>query len=254
MKNQPLEMKIPTPEMIYPPTMSLGSDNFSSGRLIHDFRAFELSGFEEGVELKSYGLMQRLTNGPLDDIKTIRSIEGWRMRMRREFMGWGTTKGRDCWDYIPVDLRLWCDKSNPSPMWRETPVLFLWRCHLWQARLRGCRETPICPPDPEKEISLWDEDYGWIYTPIYNKVVWTRRNRFNFEDLPPDVAEYLQNDWIVRWENPSTPPIWDENYNPLDQVETRYRFDPWTGPENWFPTPLRKDKVLFRDWKKLQRT
>jgi hypothetical protein len=85
-------------------------------------------------------------------------------------------------------------------------------------------------------------------------VVWTRRNRFNFEDLPPDVSEYLQNDWIVRWENPSTPPIWDENYNPLDQVETRYRFDPWTGPENWFPTPLRKDKVLFRDWKKLQRT
>ena len=62
------------------------------------------------------------------------------------------------------------------------------------------------------------------------------------------------NDWIVRWKNPSTPTIWDEDYNAHGQMETSYPFDPWTGPENWIPTPMRKDKVLFREWKSLQRT
>lgn len=250
MKNQPLQMKIdPKDKTTFNVKIPVGSESSLFGLLIHDFAASDLGGFESGVELKTYRWMQEQTNGPMDDRQTVRSIEGWRMRMRREFLKWGTPGGRDCWDYIPVDLRLWCNQATPSAKWREIPVLFLWRCHLWQARLRGCDEVPICPPDPEKENSLWEEDYGWIYSPIDNKVIWTLESRSSFDQLPPNVAEYLANDWLVRLENPSTPPIWDRDYSALGEMENRYSFDEWTGPENWIPTPFLENKGLLERWR-----
>jgi hypothetical protein len=166
------------------------------------------------VELKTYTWMQDQTNGPLDAIKTARAIEGWRMRMRREFLEWGIGGEPDCWDYIPVSLREWCDTGNPSKLWKETPVLFLWGCHLWQSRLRGCVETPRTPRDPDEETSLWEEDYGWIYSPIDNMVVWNSDYQVSFGTLPEDVSEFLTRDWLLRLNLPSTPPIWDTAFSP----------------------------------------
>jgi hypothetical protein len=126
MKNNPLTMKIKTDDkksftIPIPP----GVENADFGLLVQDFASSELSGCEEGVELKTYTWMQDQTNGPLDAIKTARAIEGWRMRMRREFLEWEIGGETDCWDYIPVSLREWCDTGNPSKLWKETPVLFL---------------------------------------------------------------------------------------------------------------------------------
>jgi len=252
MKNQLLEMKInPNDKTTFNVKIPVGSESYGFGLLIHDFAASELSGSEEGVELKTYRWMQEQTHGTMDDRQIARSIEGWRMRMRRKFLEWGKVDGSDCWDYIPVDLRLWCDQANPSEKWRESPVLFLWRCHLWQARLRGCDEAPICPPILGDDDSLWEDDYGWLYGPIDNKVIWTLENRSSFDQLPSDVAEYLTKDWIVRLENPSASEIWDQDYNALGEMENEYRFDEWTGPENWIPTPFIEEKGLLEKWRSL---
>ena len=251
-KTNPPNMKIKTDDkksftIPIPP----GVENGDFGLLVQDFASSELSGCEEGVELKTYTWMQDQTNGPLDAIKTARAIEGWRMRMKREFLKWGIGGEPDCWDYIPVSLREWCDTGNPSKLWKETPVLFLWRCHLWQSRLRGCVETPRTPRDPDEETSLWEEDYGWIYSPIDNMVVWNSDYQVSFGTLPEDVSEFLTRDWLLRLNLPSTPPIWDTAYDALGQMETWYSFETWHGKENWIPDSLSTDEFIVEKWRSL---
>jgi hypothetical protein len=226
-------MKVdPTDQIV---NVGVGEENtFCFGLLDHDFAAFEISGFEEGVELKTYTWMQQQTNGPLNPSQTVRAIEGWRMRMRREFMDWGGEGKPDCWEYIPVALREWCDTQNDSPKWREHPVLFLWRCHLWQARLRGCREISRDSHKDEDESS-WEREFGWIYGPMDNRIVWSPRKRVPFRSIPESVAEFLRRDWLARMPDPLMPPVWDSAYEKRHKVDTRYSFKPWTGIENWIP-------------------
>jgi hypothetical protein len=236
MKTHPPVMKIDSNDKtVFSVEIPPGSERMPFGLLIHDFAAFELSGFEEGVELKTRRWMQEQTSGPLNERQTVRAIEGWRMRMRREFLGWGCEENPDSWNYIPVALREWRDMQNPSAKWRENPVLFLWRCQLWQARLRGCDERSALTPDPEEEMSSWEEEYGWIYAPIDNEVVWNPEKRVAFEKVPVDVAEFLIRDRELRNAAPHTPPIWDNDYEAHGQMEAFYRFEAWSGPENWTP-------------------
>jgi hypothetical protein len=236
MKTNPPTMTIdPNDSTTFSMKIPPGTENDLFGALLFDFADFELSGFETGVTLKTTRWMQEQTDGPLDARKTMRAIEGWRMRMRREFLGWGTPGKPDCWDYIPVALREWCDSENPSAKWREYPVLFLWRCHLWQARLRGCREIPTFVPTPGKRPSPWIREYGWLFNPINNKIIWTPHRKVSFKKVPADVAEFLERDRANRSENPATPPIWDESYDAHGEMEAFYRFEAWTGPENWTP-------------------
>lgn len=250
MNTQNLVMKInPDEKTPFRNKIDPGCEVYGCGRLIHDFAAYELSGCEEGVELKSIRWMQEQTDGPLNLIQTLKALEGWRMRMRREFLKWGKKDAPDCWDYIPVNLRIWSDWSNPSEKWTKIPVLFLWRCHLWQSRLRGCEEKPIHPREPGNRRSLWERSYGWLYSTMDNKIVWNPKKAVSFKKLPPDVAEYLSKDWLLRLEDPSVPPIWDENFKGLCQMDQDYIFETWTGSENWIPKEYAKDRDILTKWK-----
>jgi hypothetical protein len=101
--------------------------------------------------------------------------------------------------------------------------------------LRGCREISTFVPIPGKKPSPWIREYGWIFNPINNKIIWTPHRKVSFKQVPADVAEFLEHDWAIRSENPATPPIWDEAYDARGRMDTIYQFDPWTSPENWSP-------------------
>jgi hypothetical protein len=236
-------MKIATENTSPSMRPSPGEEAYGWGDLHDDFAAYEISGSEEGVELKTYAWMQRQTNGPMDSDKTERAITGWRMRMRREFLEWGNNSNLDCWDYIPVGLREWRDVENPIEKWRETPALFLWRCYLWQWRLRGCRERK-----PRQDVKdKWESYFGWIYGPIDNWIAPSNVNGVSFEIVPADVAEFLTRDWLVRLENPLSPPIWDKKKNNICDVE--FNFGSWLRPENWVPSYTALMKELQDDRK-----
>jgi hypothetical protein len=113
-------------------------------------------------------------------------------------------------------------------------------------------ETLSTPRDPDEEISLWEEDYGWIYSPIDNMVVWNPDHQVAFGMLPGDVSEFLTRDWVIRLEDPSTPPIWDLAYNARGQMESRYEFEKWTGKENWIPDSISTKESNFEKWKSLR--
>ena len=66
-----------------------GCEHYGVGSLLHDFATFELNGSEEGVKLKSLRWMQEQTDGLEDELLIIKAIEGWSVRMRREFLKWG---------------------------------------------------------------------------------------------------------------------------------------------------------------------
>jgi len=251
MKNQLLEMKInPNDKTTFSVKIPVGSQSYGFGLLIHDFAAFELSGSEEGVELKTYRWMQEQTDGLEDELLILKAIEGWRVRMRREFLKWGKKDAPDCWEYIPVNLRLWCDSTNPSPKWREIPVLFLWRCHLWLSRLRGCQNEPKpkrIKGDPVD--SQWIREYGWIYDPLNMEVIWNPKKAVLFKKVPSDVAEFLCEDWIRRLENSSIPPIWDREYS--GRYINKFRFEEWKGKENWVPDSRSLKEFLVGKWKSI---
>ena len=48
-----------------------GLEIYEVGSLVEDFAVFELSGFEEGVEIKSIRWMQEQTDGLEDDVKIL---------------------------------------------------------------------------------------------------------------------------------------------------------------------------------------
>jgi len=243
MKTNPNE-KPPFSQKIEP-----GCEHYGVGSLRHDFATFELSGSEEGVELKSLRWMQEQTDGLEDELLILKAIEGWRMRMRREFVKWGTKDAPDCWEYIPVNLRLWCDTTNPSPKWRDTPVLFLWRCHLWLSRLRGCQNEPNpkrIKGDPDAQ---WMREYGCIYDPLNKKVIWNPKKAVSFKKIPSDVAEFLCEDWVRRLENSSIPPIWDRDYS--GKYIEEFRFEEWKGKENWVPDSRSLNEFLVGKWKSI---
>ena len=224
-----------------------GLEIYEVGSLVEDFAVFELSGFEEGVELKSIRWMQEQTDGLEDDVKILRAIEGWRMRMRREFLKWGRKDAPDCWDYIPVNLRTWCDTTNPSAKWREIPVLFLWRCHLWLSRLRGCQQKPKVPLGRGKRESAWTREYVWIFDPLNQEIEWNTKKAVSFKKVPSDVGEYLCQYWLRRLDDPSLSPIWDEGYQ--GRYLNNLRFEKWNGKENWIPDSRSLNGFLIEKWK-----
>lgn len=208
-----------------------GEENSDFGKLIHDYVSTKRDESDKRI-LKTYTWMQEQTNGHLNKTQTIRAIEGWRMRMRREFLGWGIKGNPDCWEYIPIQLREWSERNHSFDLWWETSVLFQWRCHLWQARLRGCIESPI---QPDQINSYQDQSGGGIHSPVESKVIWCPDEQFSFANLPDDVAEFLIFDWLARQENPTTPPIWNPAYDAHGHLESRYPFENWNVEENWIP-------------------
>jgi hypothetical protein len=63
-----------------------GCEYYGAGSLLHDFATFELNGSEEGVKLKSLRWVHEQTDGLEDELLIIKAIEGWSVRMRREFL------------------------------------------------------------------------------------------------------------------------------------------------------------------------
>jgi len=112
-------------------------------------------------------------------------------------------------------------------------------------------ETPRTPRDPDEETSLWEEDYGWIYSPIDNMVVWNSDYQVSFGTFPEDVSEFLTRDWLLRLNLPTTPPIWDTAYDALGQMVTWYSFETWHWKENWIPDSLSTDDSIVEKWRSL---